>query len=165
VLALLGRYVGNLLSQSHAADNSRLDQFLTGLKMSLQFAQKHEMQSVLLSLQYEPSDQGLQVAEFVCESVRSIDSSWLSTDGHESPVVCLLFPLMSVSEAQAYLSRLDDAVSAEFGIQLSHIMQDSQLRPLSSRDSLESCKAFFTMHMGENALARSNLSAEKDNAA
>lgn len=164
-LAILGRYVGNLLCQSHAADNSRLDHFLTELKLSLLFARKHEMKSVLLSLQYEPSDQGLQVAEFVCDSVRSIDSSWLSTDGHESPVVCLLFPLMSVSDAQAYLARLNRAVSAEFGIQLSHIMQDSQLRALSARDSLDSCKTFFTMHMGEYALQESNTPAKIDNAA
>jgi hypothetical protein len=147
VLALLGSYVGNQLSRSQGLGSSHAERFLTDVQTSLQFARQHHTPSVMLSLQFEPSEEGLQVARYACDGVRSLDASWLSSDHHQSPVLCLLFPLMNLSAGRAFLQRLDKAVNEEFAIKLSHIMQDSQIRALTSRDTLDSCKAFFNVHV------------------
>lgn len=152
LLALLGSYVGNLLSSANNAAGSQAERFLDEVRTSLQFSKQHYTQSVMLSLQFEPSDEGLQVAQFVCDGVRNLDASWLSSDSQQSPVVCLLFPMMSVAAGQAFLQRLDKALIEKFDIQLSHIMQDSQIRALTAKDSLDTCKAFFSVHVRDAVL-------------
>ncbi|MBX2885187.1 MAG: PelD GGDEF domain-containing protein, partial [Granulosicoccus sp.] len=151
LMALLGRCVGNLLLKSTTNDLSPAEKFLSELKTSIQFARSHQTQSVMLSLQFEPSEQGLEIAQFVCNGVRSLDASWLCNDHLESPVVCLLFPLMSVDAGEAFLQRLDVAIKESFDLPLSHILQDSQIRALTARDNIETCKFFYSIHVGPDA--------------
>lgn len=158
ILALLGNYVGNLLTQTSTENLTGVAGFLSEIETCLVFAKEHNTQSVMVSLQFEPSEEGEAVASFVCDGIRSLDASWKLSVDSRSPVVCLLFPLMAASTGQAFLQRLDKAVLKEFGIQLSHIMQDSQMKLLTAKDTMTSCKVFFRIHTDNSDAVASKIS-------
>jgi hypothetical protein len=143
ILALLGTYVGNLLTRSKGTAESRADWFLAELDTVLRFARSHGTESVLLSLKFSAVESTERVAQFVSTSIRGLDASWLPDTDDGSTVLCLLLPLMSESQGQAFLRRLSQDVSEQLGCELNGVLQDTQCLQIGRKDSRESCRAFL----------------------
>ena len=152
ILALLGNYMGDMLTRSKGAAESRAAWFMTELDTALRFAHSHSTESVLLSLRFNQEDQADEVARFVSTAIRSLDASWLLTADDDATVLCLLLPLMSESHGQAFLQRVNKAVAGKFGNPLKTYVEGMQLKSLRGNDSRALCLAFLSQHTGEAAL-------------
>ncbi|MFK7890615.1 MAG: PelD GGDEF domain-containing protein [Granulosicoccus sp.] len=165
VLALLGSYVGNLLSKSQLTNLSDRERFYEELETSLQFLRGQNTPAVIVSLHFKSTDAGRQVARYSSQCVRSLDTTWLSVNDHGCPVVCLLLPLMSIAAAQVFLNRLASAVQEEFDVPLLQIMQDSQFRQLNVTDTMGDCESFFANHLGAQPFSERAAAGEANGAA
>jgi len=152
LLALLGSYLGNLLTRSRGLDQSPQVRFVSELETVVGFAQRGKVQSVLFSLQFEPSDQGRQIAEFVSQGIRSLDSAIVLEHSEEHYTIGMILPLMSEQAARSFRDRIERGVAEGFGIPLDHVMQDIQIKLVSPRDDLKSCLSFYSVHAGRDAL-------------
>lgn len=152
ILALLGNYMGDMLTRSKGAAESRAAWFMTELATALRFARSHSTESVLLSLRFNKETAADDVATFVSTSIRSLDASWLLTSDDDATVLCLLLPLMSESHGEAFLQRVNKAVVSEFGQPLKTYVEGMQLKSLRSNDSRALCLAFLSKHTGNGAL-------------
>ena len=146
LLALLGCYLGNLLTRSAGVQQTPAAGFFAELQTVVRFAKQGHVDSMLLSMQFEPSEQGSLFADFICQSVRSLDSSLVLQSNHQHHVVGLILPLMTEQAEQAFRSRLETAVNEHFGTPLNHLMQNSQSKRVTAKDSVDTCLAFFTAH-------------------
>ncbi|MGQ7847438.1 PelD GGDEF domain-containing protein [Granulosicoccus sp. 3-233] len=152
ILALLGNYMGDMLTRSKGAAESRAAWFMTELDTALRFAHSHSTESVLLSLRFNGEASSGQVARYVSTAIRSLDASWLLAADDDAPVLCLLLPLMSESQGQAFLQRINKVVTEEFGHPLKACVEGMQLKSLRSGDSRALCLAFLSKHTGKAAL-------------
>lgn len=152
ILALLGNYMGDMLTRSKGAAESRAAWFMTELDTALRFARTHSTDSVLLSLRFGTDELSERVARYVSTSIRSLDASWLLTADDGADVLCLLLPLMSETHGKAFMERIDSVVSREFGQPLSTFVTDSQFKSLCGSDSRAQCLSFLSTHTGEAAL-------------
>ncbi len=154
ILALLGNYMGDMLTRSKGAAESRAAWFMSELDTALRFAHSHSTESVLLSLRFNQEPSADKVAQFVSTSIRSLDASWLLTADDDATVLCLLLPLMSETHGQAFLQRVDKAVANQFGHPLKTCVEGMQLKSLRGGDSRASCLSFLMKHAGADALQR-----------
>lgn len=152
ILALLGHYMGDMLTRSEGAAESRAAWFMTELDTALRFARSHSTESVLLSLRFNKEAESAEVARFISTSIRSLDASWMIQADDGATVLCLLLPLMSESHGQAFLQRVDKVVTSEFAKPLKACVEGMQLKSLRSSDSRAECLAFLSKHTGIAAL-------------
>lgn len=152
ILALLGNYMGDMLTRSKGAAESRAAWFVAELDTALRFARSHSTESVLLSLKFNSGEASDDAARFVSTSIRSLDASWLLTADDGSGVLCLLLPLMSETHGKAFMERMNNAVTQELGQPLSRFVQDTQFMSISSNDSRAHCLSFLSRHTGLAAL-------------
>ena len=148
ILALLGSYVGDMLTRSKGTAASRTDWFMAELYVALRFAHLHDTESVLMSLKFNAEVRSSEVADYVSTSIRGLDASWLTVADDGSPVLCLLLPLMSESQGRAFLKRIDKAVLDHFHLPFENTMQGVQLKSIRRKDSRAMCLAFLGQHMG-----------------
>ncbi|NND89693.1 MAG: hypothetical protein HKN42_02430 [Granulosicoccus sp.] len=152
LLALLGSYVGNLLTRSQGSAESRTDWFMAELDTALRFAHSHDTESVLLSLKFNKHESVNTIAEFVSNSIRGLDASWMPDTSDGSTVLCLLLPLMNDAQAHAFMQRVDGAVRGRFGQSLASVVIDTQQMCIDSGDSRAQCLAFLSRHTGQAIL-------------
>ncbi|MFK8082489.1 MAG: PelD GGDEF domain-containing protein [Granulosicoccus sp.] len=152
LLALLGSYLGNLLTRSRGLDQSPQVAFVSDLETVVRFARQSNVQSVLFSLQFESSDQGRKIAGFISEGIRSLDTAVVLERSQEHHTIGLVLPLMSEQAARGFRTRIEEAVIAAFEIPLDHVLQDIQVKQVGNRDNLKSCLSFFTVHASKEAL-------------
>ena len=152
LLALLGSYLGNLLTRSRGLDQSPQVQFVSELETTVRFAKQGDAQSVLLSMQFAPTQQAIDVAEFICTGIRSLDSSVVLESSAAHHTVGMILPLMSEQAALGFRARIEQGVAEGFDLPLDHFMQDMQIKVVSSKDDLDACLSFFTVHAGSEAL-------------
>ena len=143
ILALLGGYVGDMLTRSRGAAQSRAGWFMAELDTALRFARTNDVTSALLCLRFEQTQHVDIVSKMVSTNIRSLDSSWLPKTGDGSTVVVLLLPLIVESHCNAYLRRLGQSVRQEFELELQDLLADVTTMQLSSSDTRESCMAFI----------------------
>lgn len=152
LLALLGSYLGNLLTRSRGLDQSPQVQFVSELETAVRFAKQGNAQSVLLSMQFKPTEKAVSIAQFICAGIRSLDSSVVLENSEEHYIVGLILPLMSEQAAHGFKSRIEQGVVDGFDVPLENVMQDMQIKVVSSSDDLDTCLSFFTAHASKEAL-------------
>ena len=148
ILALLGGYVGDMLTRSKGSSSSRSGWFLAELDTALRFAKSHSVQSSLLCMQFEESDYADVVAKMVSVNIRSLDASWLPQTNTGRCVVVILLPLISESHCNAYLRRVGESVRNEFNLELQDLLYDVQTMQISLGDTRESCLNFINESTG-----------------
>lgn len=148
ILALLGGYVGDMLTRSRGAAQSRTGWFLAELDTALRFARENAVQSSLLCLQFEPTEFVNDVSEMVSTNIRSLDSSWLPATKNGSTTVVILLPLIAETECNAYLRRIGQSVRDEFDLELQDLLADVTTMQIMSSDSRETCLAFINESTG-----------------
>ncbi|MFK7994636.1 MAG: PelD GGDEF domain-containing protein [Granulosicoccus sp.] len=165
LLALLGSYLGNLMTRTRGLDQSPQVQFVSELETTVRFAKQGNAQSVLLSMQFEPSEQGREIADFVCDGIRSLDSAVVLESSSEHYTIGMILPLMSEQAAHGFRARVEKGVVQGYDIALDHVMQDIQIKVVSSRDDLNSCLSFFAVHASRDALQPEEQSVRVSHAA
>lgn len=159
LLALLGQYVGNMLTRSQGAAQSRAAWFQAEVDMVLRFARSHGTDSALLSLKFTDHNQAPTVAHFLSESLRSLDASWLLDSEEGVPVLCLLLPLMSEAQSEAFVSRIHQLVKDKFHLTFNDLVADIRVKQVNAGDSRASCLTFLVAHTGTQSLIKA-LKAE-----
>lgn len=151
ILALLGNYIGNLLTRSEGEALSRRDWFFSEMDIVLRFARSHDTESSLLSLKLKPGEKSAEIAHYISTTIRNLDASWLPETNDDAVVVCLLLPLMSEAKSLAFLRRIGDAVDQQFGVSMKSILEDSKLRQIQKNDTRETCLALLASHIKQPA--------------
>lgn len=149
ILALLGSYIGNLLTRSQGEALSRVDWFMSELDTVLRFARSHETESSLLSFKFKQHERSAEIATYISNTIRSLDASWLPDSEDESVVVCLLLPLMSETQSLAFLQRISVAIDEQFDTSLVSMLEDSKHKQISRYDTRSSCLAMLALHVGQ----------------
>ena len=148
ILALLGGYVGDMLTRSRGVAQSRAAWFLAELDTALRFARTNDVTSALLCLRFEDTQHVDIVSKMVSTNIRSLDSSWLPKTGDDSTVVVILLPLIVESHCNAYLRRLGQSVRQEFELELQDLLTDVTTMQITNSDTRESCMAFINESTG-----------------
>lgn len=148
ILALLGGYVGDMLTRSHGAAQSRTAWFLAELDTTLRFARTNSVTSSLLCLQFEKTDYVDVVSEMVGSNIRSLDSSWFPKTKDDSITVVILLPLITQTQCDAYLRRIGESVRKEFELELQDLLADVTTMQISGSDTRETCLAFINESTG-----------------
>ena len=161
ILALLGNYIGNLLTRSRGEALSSADWFMSELDTVLRYAHSHNTESTLLSLKLKPVANGADIAQFISTAIRGLDISWIPDMQDDTTIVCLLLPLMSESQSLAFLQRINNAVEAQFGLSLISVLHDSKLMQISAQDTQASCLALLASHIDHLPDAMYHAGTEK----
>lgn len=159
LLALLGQYVGNMLTRSQGVALSRAAWFQAEVDTVLRYARSHGTDSALLSLKFTEHKNAAAVAGFLSESLRSLDASWLLESDEGVPVLCLLLPLMSEAQSEAFVRRIHRLVENSFELALADLVSDIRVKQVNAGDSRSSCMAFLVNHTGAKSLVKA-LKAE-----
>ncbi len=143
VLALLGSYVGDMLTRSQSAGESQGGWFMAELSNAVRFAQGNGVQSSLLALRLKPTEQTQFVIDFLSENVRSLDSAWQPNVEKGGTSVVILLPLMNEAQGQTYLQRVSKKLFDEADIDLSEVTELVSTKQIKKRDTAETCMAFI----------------------
>jgi len=95
ILALLGGYIGDMLTRSRGQSHSNTGWFSAELDTALRFARSHSVQSALVCIRLIENNQSETVIDFVTSSIRSLDSAWMPPEDYATPSAAILMPLMS----------------------------------------------------------------------
>lgn len=153
LLALLGSYLGKLLSQYEGGEQTPAAKFISELKTTVQFASHAAVPSMLVSLQFESDTTSLQVADLIAASIRSLDSALVLESNDQHHVLGLVFPLMTENGIQAFLLRIQTFIEEHSGTQLGHVLLDCQFKSVSKKSTLIECLQFLSVHAQDSALA------------
>jgi len=148
ILALLGGYVGDMLTRSRGAAQSRTGWFLAELDTALRFARSNNVTSSLLCLQFEDSPYVDVVSKMVSTNIRSLDSSWFPKTVDDSTTLVILLPLIVEGQCNAYLRRIGQSVREEFELELQDLLVDVSTMQISNTDTRESCVSFINLSTG-----------------
>lgn len=148
ILALLGGYVGDMLTRSRGAAQSRGAWFLAELDTALRFARSNGVTSSLLCLEFEDTEFVDEVSEMVSRSIRSLDASWLPKTSDGSTTVVILLPLIAETHCNAYLRRIGQSVRDEFELELQDLLADVTTMQLQASDNRASCLTFINQATG-----------------
>ena len=143
ILALLGGYVGNLLTRLRGQSHSKTAWFLSELDTALRFATQHDVQSSLLCIQLDDSEASVSVARFLSQNIRGLDSSWLPKTRTDNSAVAILLPLLSDEQCESYVQRASKLVEKTYGFPLTEIMVESVAMQLKPGDTRMSCMEFI----------------------
>ncbi len=160
VLALLGSYVGDMLTRSQSEGESQGGWFMAELSNAVRFAQGNSVQSSLLALRLKPTAQTQFVIDFLSENVRSLDSAWQPNAEKGGTSVVILLPLMNEAQGQTYLQRVSKKLFDEADIDLSEIAELVSTKQIKKRDTAETCMAFIDKVSG-NGNVRGKKSRKK----
>ena len=150
ILALLGGYVGDMLTRSRGAAQSRTAWFLAELDTALRFARSNSVTSSLLCLEFEDTEYVDEVSKMVSTNIRSLDSSWIPKTKTGNTTVVILLPLIAETQCNTYLRRIGESVRNEFNLELQDLLADVTTKQLKSSDTRESCVAFVNESTGLN---------------
>jgi len=148
ILALLGGYVGDMLTRSRGAAHSRAAWFMAELSTALRFARTSNVTSALLCLQFENTQHVDVVSKMISTNIRSLDASWFPKTADGSTTLVILLPLIVESHCNAYLRRLGKSVREEFELELQDLLADVTTMQISSSDTQETCLAFINKSTG-----------------
>lgn len=151
ILALLGGFVGDMLTRSRGAAQSRSAWFLAELDTALRFAHSNSVTSSLLCLKFEETEHVDAVSKMVSTSIRSLDSSWFPTTKDGITTVVILLPLIADTQCNAYLSRIGRSVRSDFELELQDLLADVTTKQLTSSDTRETCMSFINQSTGFEA--------------
>lgn len=143
ILALLGGYVGNLLTRLRGQSHSKTAWFLSELDTALRFSTQHNVQSSLLCIQLDDSEASVSVARFLSQNIRGLDSSWLPMTRTDNSAVAILLPLLTDEQCESYVQRASKLVQKSYGFPLTEIMVDSAAMQLQAGDTRKSCIDFI----------------------
>ncbi len=148
ILALLGGYVGDMLTRSRGAAQSRTAWFLAEMDTALRFAATNSVTSSLLCLEFEDTPYAEEISKMVSTNIRSLDSSWLPKTKNGRTTVVILLPLIAETQCNAYLRRIGQSVRDEFQLELQDLLADVTTKQLKGSDTRESCIAFINESTG-----------------
>jgi len=100
ILALLGGYVGNLLTRLRGQSHSKTAWFQSELDTALKFSTEYNVQSSLLCIQLDDSEASVSVARFISQNIRGLDSSWLPKTRTDNSAVAILLPLLTDEQCE-----------------------------------------------------------------
>ncbi|OED38416.1 hypothetical protein AB833_19750 [Chromatiales bacterium (ex Bugula neritina AB1)] len=142
VLALLGSYIGDMLTRSRSIGESRSGWFLAELDNAIRFARTNRVQSALLTIKLKTTDQTQFVADYLGSNIRSLDSSWQPHSASGSNTVVILLPLMNKAQCEAYLQRVSKKLFDETKIDLTHVAAEVRMKQIMKRDTRDTCLTF-----------------------
>lgn len=148
VLALLGSYIGDMLTRSKSVGESRSGWFLAELDNAVRFATTNRVQSALLAIKLKNTDQTQLVADFLGSNIRSLDSSWQPHSATGNNTVVILMPLMNEDQCNAYLQRIAKKLFDEQNIELNNVASEVRMKQIKKRDTRETCLKFINNMTG-----------------
>jgi len=148
ILALLGGYVGDMLTRSRGAAQSRSAWFMAELDTALRFAHSNSVTSSLLCLKFEQTEHVDAVSQMVSTNIRSLDSSWFPKTKDGVITVVILLPLIAETQCNAYLSRIGRSVRSDFELELQDLLADVTTKQLTGSDTQETCMQFINQSTG-----------------
>jgi len=143
VLALMGSYIGDMLSRSQGQGQSQNEWFIAELKNAVRFAQTNNVQSSLLVMKMKNNDLTQTTIDWLSENLRSLDSAWQPNAVNGGTSVVILLPLMKPAQTEAYLQRAAKKMFEDTRIDLSGMTEVVSTRQIKKRDTKESCLAFI----------------------
>jgi len=143
VLALMGSYIGDMLSRSQGQGQSQNEWFIAELKNAVRFAQTNNVQSSLLVMKMKNTDLTQPTIDWLSENLRSLDSAWQPNAVNGGTSVVILLPLMKPAQTEAYLQRAAKKMFEDTRIDLSGMTEVVSTRQIKKRDTKESCLAFI----------------------
>ena len=148
VLALLGSYIGDMLTRSKSEGESRSGWFAAEINNAVRFAHDNSVQSTLLAIKLKETGRTQFIIDFLTENVRSLDSTWQPREEEGGTSVVVLLPLMNETQAQAYLQRVSKKLHEESGLDLAQETEVVSAKLIKKRDTKESCLAFISKVTG-----------------
>ncbi len=148
VLALLGSYIGDMLTRSKSVGESRSGWFLAELDNAIRFASSNRVQSALLAIKLKNTDQTQLVSDFLGSNIRSLDCSWQPHSATGSSSIIILMPLMNQSQCNAYLQRIAKKLFDEHNIELNNVAAEVQMKQIKRRDTRDTCLTFVNKVTG-----------------
>ena len=149
ILALLGGYIGDMLTRSRGQSQSNTGWFSAELDTALRFARSHSVQSTLVCIRLIENNQSEAVMDFITSSIRSLDSAWMPPEDYATPSAAILMPLMTEMQSEAYLARLHNAVQEEFNSDLQLLTESVAIMQIDARDSRQVCLNFIRSNTGQ----------------
>jgi len=158
ILALLGGYIGDMLTRSRGQSQSNTGLFSAELDTALRFARSHSVQSTLVCIRLIEHNQSEAVLDFITGSIRSLDSAWMPPEDYATPSAAVLLPLMTEMQSEAYLLRLRSAVQEKFETDLQLLTESVAIMQIDAHDSRQVCLDFIRGNTGPV-----NASVQDDN--
>lgn len=153
VLALLGSYIGDMISRSRNVGESHSGWFMAELENAIRFARGNGVQSTLLAIRLKNTDQTQYVSDFLGSNIRSLDSSWQPRSAAGGSTVVILLPLINKPQTKAYVQRIAKKLFDESKIDLNHVVAELKIKQIKRRDTRDTCLTFVNKVAGFSAAA------------
>ena len=157
VLALLGSYIGDMISRSRSVGESNSGWFMAELDNAIRFARSNGVESNMLAIRLKNTDQTQYVSDFLGANIRSLDSSWQPRSASGGSTVVILLPLINKPQCEAYVQRIAKKLFDDSKIDLNHVASEIKIRQIKRQDDQESCLNFI------NKVARHNDTSNSEN--
>ncbi len=154
VLALLGSYIGDMISRSRSVGESNSGWFLAELDNAIRFAQGNSVQSTLMAIRLKNTDQTQYVSDFLGSNIRSLDSSWQPRSASGGSTVVILLPLINKAQCEAYIQRIAKKLFDESKIDLNHVVSELRIKQIKRRDNRDTCLKFINQVAGHTAVSK-----------
>lgn len=148
VLALLGSYIGDMISRSRSVGESNSGWFLAEMDNAIRFARSNGVQSSLMAIRLKNTDQTQHVSEFLSSNIRSLDSSWQPRSASGGSTVVILLPLINKPQCEAYVQRIAKKLFDESKIDLNHVVSELKIKQIKRRDTRDTCLTFINRVAG-----------------
>jgi len=148
VLALLGSYIGDMLTRSKSEGESKSGWFMAELSNAIRFARSNAVQSSMLAIKLKSDTNTQFVIDFLSNNTRSLDSAWQPGASQGGTSVVVLLPLMNEAQSKAYLQRVSKKLFDEANIDLSQMTELVSAKQIKKKDTEESCLAFINKVTG-----------------
>jgi len=148
VLALMGSYIGDMLTRSKSEGESKSGWFMAELSNAVRFARTNGVQSSMLAVKLKSDAKTQFVIDYLSENTRSLDSAWQPRASHGGSSIVILLPLMNEAQGTAYLQRVSKKLFDEAQIDLSSMTELVSAKQIKKKDTEESCLAFINKVTG-----------------
>ncbi len=153
ILALLGAYIGDMLTRSRGQSQSNTGWFSAELDTALRFARSHSVQSTLVCIRLRESEQSEAVIDFITDGIRSLDSAWMPPEDYTTPSTAILMPLMTEMQSEAYMLRLHNTVRENFNADLQQLIDSVAIMQIDASHSRKVCLDFIRSNTGQSNVA------------
>jgi len=161
VLALLGSYIGDMISRSRSVGESNSGWFLAEMDNAIRFAKGNGVQSTLMAIRLKNTDQTQFVADFLGANIRSLDSSWQPRSANGGSTVVILLPLINKPQCEAYIQRIAKKLFDESKIDLNHTVSELKIKQIKRRDTRDTCLAFINQVAGHTEASNTEKGKRK----
>ena len=148
VLALLGSYIGDMLTRSQSEGESKSGWFMAELANAVRFARSNGVQSSLMVVKLKSNEKTQYVIDFLSDNTRSLDSAWQPRADKGGTSLVVLLPLMNETQGKAFLQRISKKLFDDTQIDLSGMTELVSAKQIKKKDTEETCLNFINKVTG-----------------